>query len=364
MNQETKIKLSRIEKFTEKHNLDGLLLADRANISWLTAGKDTHIELIEKTGSAKLVILPGEGNFIFTDNIEEPRLKTEELFGQNFEFITRKWYQDSTELNAFISDYRLGADLYHSGTQYLPDEIASLRFQLTETEKTRLRELGRESSKIITGLCQEKIAKNQTENQVAGLVAGEVLSAGIKPAVILIGSDERIYNYRHPIPTDKKINKYVMVVVCAEKHGFIVSLTRKVHFGSLPGELQEKMEAVRKIELAFWEKTRPGNKIKEVFNNGREAYAELGYEKEWENHHQGGPAGYKTRDFLATPETTAEVKNNQVFAWNPSLTGVKSEDTILVADDGIEIITEDPKWPLTSVEYSNLSFPRPEILIK
>ncbi len=364
MNQETKIKLSRIEKFTEKHNLDGLFLADRANISWLTAGKDTHVELIEKTGSAKLVILPEEGNFIFTDNIEAPRLKSEEFFGQDFEFITSKWYQGSTELNNFISDYKLGADLYHPGTRYIPEKIASLRFQLTDGEKNRLRALGSESSKIITRLCQQDIAKCQAENQVAGLVAREFLAAGIKPAVILIGSDERIYNYRHPIPTDKKINKYLMVVVCAEKHGFIVSLTRKVHFGPLPQELQEKLEAVRKIELAFWRKTRPGVKINEVFKNGREAYAEFGYEKEWENHHQGGPTGYKTRDFLATPEITAEVKNNQVFAWNPSLTGVKTEDTILVADDEIEIITEDSDWPLTQVEYNNLTFPRPEIMIK
>ena len=364
MNNEIKIKLNRIEQLIKKHDLDGLLLADRANISWLTAGKDTHIELIEKTGSAELIILPGVGNFILTDNIEEPRLKNEELLGEDFNFLTKEWYRDSDKLKEFISDYSLGADIYYPETQYIPDKIASLRFELTENEKTRLRKLGKQSSKLITGICRENIAKNQTENQVAGLVAGEFLAAGINPAVILIGSDDRIYNYRHPIPTDKKINKYVMVVVCAEKHGFIVSLTRKVHFGPLPRELQEKMQAVRKIELAFWEKTRPGNKIKEIFKSGMQAYTELGYENEWEKHHQGGPAGYKTRDFLATPETTAEVKNNQVFAWNPSITGVKTEDTILVTDNEIEIITEDPDWPLTRVEYNNSSIPRPEILIK
>jgi len=43
---------------------------------------------------------------------------------------------------------------------------------------------------------------------------------------------------------------------------------------------------------------------------------------------------------------------------------VKTEDTILVADDEIEIITEDSDWPLTQVEYNNLTFPRPEIMIK
>jgi len=64
-------------------------------------------------------------------------------------------------------------------------------------------------------------------------------SKNINPHLVLIGSDERIFAYRHPIPKDKKIRKYVMVVVCAERDGLIVDMTRFVHFGLLPRELKK-----------------------------------------------------------------------------------------------------------------------------
>lgn len=38
------------------------------------------------------------------------------------------------------------------------------------------------------------------------------------------------------------------------------------------------------------------------------------------------------------------------LAWNPSLPGAKSEDTVLVMPDGgLEVVTLDPRWPATAV---------------
>jgi Xaa-Pro dipeptidase len=72
-----------------------------------------------------------------------------------------------------------------------------------------------------------------------------------------------------------------------------------------------------------------------------------GYADEWQRHHQGGPAGYEPREYVATPETLDPVGVGQVFAWNPSITGTKSEDTILVGEDGNEILTQIAGWPLS-----------------
>ena len=39
------------------------------------------------------------------------------------------------------------------------------------------------------------------------------------------------------------------------------------------------------------------------------------------------------------------VQPRQAFAWNPSITGSKVEDTALVSGDDVELITTSPGWP-------------------
>ncbi len=58
----------------------------------------------------------------------------------------------------------------------------------------------------------------------------------------------------------------------------------------------------------------------------------------------------------------AEVEIGQVYAWNPSITGTKSEDTILVGEDENEILTEIKGWPTYSVEVNRRIYQRPAIL--
>ena len=56
------------------------------------------------------------------------------------------------------------------------------------------------------------------------------------------------------------------------------------------------------------------------------------------------------------------VKVGQVYAWNPSITGAKSEDTILIGANGNEILTEIPDWPLLPIEIGGQIVNRPAIL--
>ena len=39
-------------------------------------------------------------------------------------------------------------------------------------------------------------------------------------------------------------------------------------------------------------------------------------------------AGYEAREITATPTTDQPILMGQAFAWNPSIKGAKSEDTI------------------------------------
>lgn len=55
---------------------------------------------------------------------------------------------------------------------------------------------------------------------------------------------------------------------------------------------------------------------------------------------------------------------DQAFAWNPSITGTKSEDTILCRQDGPEIMGLSDNWPSIQGEWKGQRFPRADILIR
>ena len=100
----------------------------------------------------------------------------------------------------------------------------------------------------------------------------------------------------------------------------------------------------------------------EVFAAGLGAYKEAGFGSEWRLHHQGGATGYATRDYKATATEKKIVELNQAFAWNPSITGTKSEDTIIAREERTEIITNTPSWPLIPGTFRDQTIGRPDIL--
>ena len=154
-----------------------------------------------------------------------------------------------------------------------------------------------------------------------------------------------------------------MLILCGRQRGLVCSITRLVHFGPLPAELRAKAKATARVDAAMIHATRPGATLGDVFQTASDAYAQAGYPGEWQLHHQGGPAGYEPRELLATPGSPFRVQAGQAYAWNPSITGAKSEDTILVGADGQpnEVITVTPGWPMIDVSIDGQAYPRPAI---
>ena len=85
--------------------------------------------------------------------------------------------------------------------------------------------------------------------------------------------------------------------------------------------------SVANIDAAVNLATRPGRPLGQVFHVLQEAYAREGYPDQWQNMHQGGSAGYATRETVATPGCPVIGAENQAFAWSPSVPGAVMEDT-------------------------------------
>jgi antitoxin VapB len=255
----------------------------------------------------------------------------------------------------------LGSDSPYIGATDLSAVIGWLRANLSPEEGERFRVLGRLCAEAMNEAIRA-VRPGQSEYEIAGLLAQATESRGVQPIVNLIASDERIYSFRHPLPTAKKLDRYAMLVLCGRRWGLVCSLTRFVHFGPLPKELRRKAEATAQIDATLIAATRPGKTLAQVFKEGVTAYDATGFADEWQLHHQGGPAGYEPREIVATPASPEMVASGQVYAWNPSITGVKSEDSVLIGADNNTILTEIEGWPVTELTIAGRKTKRPAIL--
>jgi Xaa-Pro aminopeptidase len=354
-------KAGRVEALLAERGLNALLLRRISSFAWYTAGGASYVNTATDLGIASLLLTP-KGKYLVTNNIEAPRLEREEkLLEQGYEIKVSPWHETQDMVGRLAQGLELGADTPYPGAVDLSGEIAHLRAALTPEEGERFRTVAQATGQALEAAAR-RLRPGLSEFQVAAVLAQECYERGVSPIVVLIAADERVRNFRHPISTDKKVERYVMLVVCGRRWGLVASATRLVHFGPLPDELRRKQGACAQVDAAFIAATRPGASLAEVFRAGTAAYARTGFPDEWTLHHQGGSAGYEPREYLGLPTATEVVEPGQVFAWNPSITGVKSEDTILVGKEKNDIITATGDWPTIPVEVGAQVIQRPAIL--
>jgi Xaa-Pro aminopeptidase len=244
----------------------------------------------------------------------------------------------------------------------LAADFMRLRSVLDAGEIAAYRKLSRETAEAVEAVCKN-LTPGVSEFETAGKISASLWARGIEPVTLLIAFDKRISLYRHPLPTANTLEKYALTAVCARRHGLVASLTRLSSLGAVSEELRQKHAAVTAIDACFIANSRPGSSAGAIFNRAVAAYESAGYADEWKKHHQGGMTGYSAREYVATPETGDVVRAHQAFAWNPSITGTKSEDTILTGESENEILTHTGSYEYVECKFKGTAFLRPDILI-
>jgi Xaa-Pro aminopeptidase len=357
---ERDVKLDRLRRLMADAHVDAIWLRRLGSVAWLTAGAASYVSIADEHGIASLVVTPRVVH-LFTNNIEAPRLMAEEeLSVDAYEWHINPWHTPASPLAILPDDHSIGCDEAYPGTVDLGRQIASLRSQLTPGETTRMRDVGRRCADAMRATVH-RIEPGMSELQIAGILSAESIGRGVTPIVNLVATDERVYQFRHPIPTSRRLERYAMVVLSGRRYGMIASLTRLVHFGQIDAELADRALAVMRVDATLIARTRPGADLKDIFQAGADVYRAAGYPDEWLHHHQGGVSGYEGREEKGTPTATGTVRVGQAYAWNPSIAGVKSEDTILVGADDNEIITGTPDLPTIMVDIDGKLIPRPAI---
>jgi Xaa-Pro aminopeptidase len=351
-------------------NLGGVLLNSQHNFSWLTAGGANGIDLSREAGAGALFVRRDGRRFILANRIEMPRLLAEEVSAEDFEPVEFAWEEEKGSPTFLLEhalaltgrEAALGSDLpLGAEARTVESALARCRYQLTSSEIDRYRSLGRDAGEAIGDLMRT-LKPGETEKEVARRATDALAARGMRAVVALVAADERLQKFRHPVPTEASWERVLMVVVCAHRSGLIASLTRIVCAGAIPDELRKRTLAAARVNAQLLAATRPGVAGAELYKLAARAYAAEGFAGEERLHHQGGACGYRTRDWVAHPLCEEQVEANQAFAWNPSITGTKVEETCIAFADHIETITASPDWSSISVAVEGQEYILPDVL--
>jgi Xaa-Pro dipeptidase len=362
-NAELNAKHEKLVEFLQARKLGGILIKRNENVAWLTGGAvELRVLTPGETGVASLLVTAEGKRFYFTTENEAPRLHDEEFGALDFEPVIFPWYADDTAgAAAKLAGGPLGSDT--PGAGLTPVNLYPLRAALSESEIARYRWLGAETA-AATVESLHQVEPGLSEYDLEAITAGNLLRRGILPSVYLFAVDDRIYKYKHAVARGKRLKQYAMLNLCSRKWGLAISITRFLHFGELPGELAARFKSAAQVNAALLDASRVGATSAELFRVAQAAYSAEGFPGEERFHHQGGPTGYGEREWVATPNGTETVVNNQAFAWNPSIRGGKAEDTVILRDGVIEWLTATPELPVINASVNGKNYPAAGVLVK
>lgn len=333
----------------------GAVVVRRADtLTWLLAGADVLVS--RQAGPVAEAVVHEGGVEVVTNRIEADRLRLEEL-PDGCTVHAEPW-----EAPDRLAARSLALARERSGNGVVTDDatldLTEARWPLLPIERERLRAGGYLTARTIMDLAS-RLAPEMREHAVAGLLTGALRELGLHVPVVLVAGASRLGTVRHPVPTHAPLGDAALLVVCSEARGLVSATSRLVRFGPEPGPVRERLAAVLQVEAAMLAATTAGTTMDGVLRAAREAYAAVGYPEAWRDHHQGGPIGYRPREWLALPGDERPVRRGAAYAWNPSLPWAKSEDTFVLGEDGLENVTWDERWPSLTVDGR----PRADVLV-
>lgn len=360
-------KRRRVVALCTREGLDALLLTHEASVGWITGGGMTRVSIGGADALATVLVTRAGEAHVLADAIESPRLAAEEMPDQGVHMHVYPWEQGretdrAAAIRRIVGDGAVGADAPIAGVaaRVLADAVRDLRSSLRDGDVARYRWLAETTATILEAAARA-VRPGMTEHAIAASYTGPLNALGIEIPVYLVAADDRLQRFRHPLPTDNIARQHVLLVAGATRWGLHASMSRAVHFGPLPDDLRHRQEVCAAVDVAFIAATKEGATAAEIFAAGADAYAAGGFPGEWRLHHQGGAAGYNGREWVVTPHGTERVVARQAFAYNPSVTGTKSEDTFVLGADGTpDFLSVTGKWP--AVPRTKGRYPRPAIL--
>ncbi len=350
----------------------GLVMTRPAAVAWATGGAAPPVDRSADTDLIWAVITPASAGLITTE-VEADRIAEEYQPARHgfSELAAVPWYRPeefvrAAEELAGAPASRLAADGHPAFAVDASADLIETRLALSGPERDELRALGSDAAAALEDALVSW-APGERDLDVQARVAASLEGRGADTPVLIVGGDDRVRRYRHPMAAGAPARHLVMAVVVARRGGLHAAATRFACAGPLPPELRALRARVCRIEHDVLAASRPGSSYGQALAALEQGYAREGAAGGWAGHYQGGPIGFAQREFEIAPCQrdsrwyATRIEAGHAVAWNPSLPGgAKAEDTYLVQADGVERVTTGPTWPVE--DSDGLVPPRPAVL--
>lgn len=350
--QEVDAKLARVRGLLERRSLDAVVLSGADAVAWVTGGITSPIERGVSVSPLWLVVR-GDSVVAVTTNVERPRIDAEAgLAGLEIPLQEAPWYEPLSLERAALELAGAPRERVGGLGADVDDDFIEMRLALLPPERERIAALALDA----TAALEEALrawTPGERDFDVQARVSEHLERVGAFGACLIVGGDDRVERFRHPLAAGVAMTRLVMAVVVAEREGLHAAATRFACADGLSAGVSVARDAALSVEAATLDACVPEATYGDVVRTLARAYAEAGHEGAWEEHYQGGPVGYRQREFEIVPRQTDSrwfslaLAEGHALAWNPSVAGGgKAEDTYLVEPRGLRRLTDTGAWPL------------------
>lgn len=337
----------RIAAYLHEVGADAMVLTRRDNFAWASGGGNATV-ISSTADSVGVLVFVGDKRFLIAQSMDGQRLMDEELAGQGYELIERRWYEATPLETAvdMLKGKRVVADVAYPGWDSL--DWIRLHYPLTAGEVARARWLGSAVDELMVEVAQE-CRPGMSEREIAANLLAAAAIRGMDVGVLIVAADDRIARYRHPMPTARRLERTLLLHVAASRWGIHCNVSRMIHFGPIPADLQKRYEAANRVQAIALAFSQPGVLFSDILARMKAEYKLTGFPDEWRGHYQGALTGYRLADPDIMKRPKARVPSGAAFDWFITITGVKVEEVAILTPDGPEVVSVTGKWPTVPV---------------
>jgi Xaa-Pro aminopeptidase len=355
-------KQARVMALLQEVGCDGLLVLEPANFAWLTSGAASRGILDPDELSA--LYYSTDQRWVLASNVDAQRLFDEELDGLGFQLKEWPWQWGRAQLLADLCQGRtVACDRPLGNCQLVVEPLRRLRRATTVYEQACYRALGLIVSHALEATCRT-LERGETEREIAGQLSHRLFHRGAQPLHIEVAADGRSRLYRQCGYTALPVQRYCVLSVTARKYGLCATASRAVCFDEPDPRFRKEHDAACKISATYLASSWPDAVPRQVLAAGQRVYLMTGFEHEWRLCPQGHVTGRLPVELALTPDTTELFQSGWPVAWRSSVGAAFSCDTLVVTDDGPQVVTPTELWPTKRIRVQGADFFRPDLLLR
>lgn len=349
-----------VAEFLESRTFDALLLQKSSNFSWFTSGG--NCSLGGSADSAAALFITPEARVLVCNNVDSGQLFDRELPGLGFQLKERPWHEPKHILvEDLCRGRRVASDTGFGNTVDVSGALTDLRLPLTKLECEHLRELGKTVAHAVEATAR-RLDHGQTEFEIAGEVSHRLIKHGVVPERVQIWADGQGHRYRHWTYGKDRVEHYCVITAVGRRHGLCAGVSRTVAFVRLPRNIRDAHHAALLTQATGMYFSKPSWELFETWKRVERIYEKFGYPDEWQLAEQADVVGYELSEVPVVPKSEFRLAPRMALYWHPSVGPAVVGDTILLNEEGLEILTPTQNWPMVQVRVKGVPFQRPDIL--